>query len=387
VAGKFESTITRSCTDELKKEHTPYMLNVAAMIEFVLTCYYPIPGRLIGPHRICPHVGIEAFQAAFLCFMSIQERETQQHTTILVADDEPDNLALLQILLEREGYSVVAVKNGREAVEHMISRRPDLAILDVMMPVMDGLEACRRIKLDEGTRDIPVIFLSAHDETDIQVNGLSLGANDFVGKPFSGEVLLARVDVAIRLKRDRDRLLADAEVARMRLELAQEQALTDALTGLLNRFGLQRSLGREQAEARRYQRPLSCLMIDMDYFKSVNDKHGHSVGDSALQQVARILTDGVRGSDMVFRYGGEEFLALLPETDLEGATALAEMIREVASSYSFGYGENNFSLTLSIGAAALCDGESGNDMVARADLALYQAKKHGRNRVEFAECD
>jgi diguanylate cyclase (GGDEF)-like protein len=319
--------------------------------------------------------------------MSTQERETQQHATILVADDEPDNLALLQILLEREGYKVVAVRNGQEAVEHMISRRPDLAILDVMMPVMDGLEACRRIKLDEGTRDIPVIFLSAHDETELQVNGLALGANDYVGKPFNGEELLARVDVAIRLKRDRDLLLANAEVSRKRLESAQEQALTDPLTGLLNRFGLQRSLGRELAEARRYGRPLGCLMIDIDYFKAVNDTHGHTAGDLALQQVARILIEGVRGSDMVFRYGGEEFFALLPETELDGATSLADMIRENASRFSFGVGENNFGLTLSIGAAALCDDESGNDMVARADLALYQAKKRGRNRVEFDPCD
>lgn len=311
----------------------------------------------------------------------------QQQTTILVADDEPDNLALIQILLEREGYSVLAVENGQEAVEHMSTRRPDLVILDVTMPVMDGLEACRRIKLDEDTRDIPVIFLSAHDEPENQVNGLSLGANDFIGKPFDRDELLARVDVAIRLKRERDRLRARVEEARIHAELAQEQALTDALTGLLNRYGLQRSLGREQSEARRYSRPLACLMIDMDDFKSVNDNHGHSVGDIALQQVARILTDGLRGSDMVFRYGGEEFLALLPETDLKGAVALGEKIRDDASNRLFGYGDHMFRLTLSVGAASLCDGESGNDLVARADLALYQAKKLGRNRVEFVESD
>lgn len=319
--------------------------------------------------------------------MAIHASAKQQQITILVADDEPDNLALIQLMLEHEGYCVFAVENGREAVEQMSTRRPDLVILDVTMPVMDGLEACRRIKLDENTRDIPVIFLSAHNETDVQVNGLSLGANDFIGKPFNREELLARVDVAIRLKREHDGLLASAEESRIHLELAQEQALTDALTGLLNRYGLQRSLGREQAEARRYQRPLACLMIDMDNFKLVNDNHGHSAGDIALQQVARILTEVVRGSDMVFRYGGEEFLALLPETDLEGAGALAEKIRDDASCRLFGYGKHMFRLTLSIGAASLCEGESGNDMVARADLALYQAKELGRNRVEFAVSD
>ena len=308
----------------------------------------------------------------------------QQTATILVADDEPDNLALIKILLEREGYSVVAVENGREAVEHLLMRRPDLVILDIMMPVMDGLEACRCIKRDEKTRDIPVIFLSAHDETEVQVNGLAIGANDFITKPFNADELVARVDVAIRLKRERDQLRASAEKARSDAVVAQEQALTDALTGLLNRYGLQRSLGREQAEARRYQRPLSCLMIDMDHFKTINDRHGHSVGDTTLQQVAMVLTEVVRGSDLVFRYGGEEFLALLPETDLEGAASLAEKIRETTCDRLFGDGEHAFNLTLSIGAATLCDGESGNDMIARADMALYQAKEHGRNRVETA---
>jgi diguanylate cyclase (GGDEF)-like protein len=316
--------------------------------------------------------------------MTGQAGARQQLTTILVADDEPDNLALIKILLEREGYSVVAVENGREAVKHLFLRRPDLVILDIMMPVMDGLEACRCIKRDEETRDIPVIFLSAHDETEVQVNGLAIGANDFIAKPFNADELVARVDVAIRLKRERDQLRASADKARGEAVVAQEQALTDALTGLLNRYGLQRSLARELSEARRYNRLLSCLMIDMDHFKLVNDRFGHSVGDTALQQAARVLTEVVRGSDLVFRYGGEEFLALLPETDLEGAAALAEKIRSTAAGRLFGDGEHAFNLTLSIGAASLSDGESGNDMIARADMALYQAKAHGRNRVESA---
>jgi diguanylate cyclase (GGDEF)-like protein len=318
--------------------------------------------------------------------MDGEAKVKQVATTILVADDDPDNLALIQILLERQGHSVLAVENGREAIEQMNLRRPDLAILDVMMPVMDGLEACRLIKRDEATRDIPVIFLSAHGETELQVSGLALGANDFIRKPFNSEELLARVNVAIRLSRERDRLRASAEEARMNADMAHEQALTDALTGLLNRYGLQRSLAREQSEARRYNRPLACLMIDIDHFKSVNDTHGHAIGDIVLRQVATILTQGVRGSDIVFRYGGEEFLALLPETDLEGAAALAEKIREDASGRSYGEGEHMLLLTLSIGAASLCNGESGNDMVARADLALYQAKGRGRDRVSSAIC-
>ncbi len=312
----------------------------------------------------------------------LEKLKEAAESTILVADDEPINRALIQRRLERAGYRVLTAQNGREAVERAREYLPDLIILDVMMPEMDGLQACRLIKSDEETSTIPVIFLSARDETDVKVSGLSLGANDYISKPFKAEELLARVYVAIRLKRERDQLRERAEEAVANAEIAQQRAMTDALTGLLNRYGLQHILAREQSEARRYNRHLSCLMIDLDNFKMVNDTYGHKAGDTALQQVATILAEAVRGSDIVFRYGGEEFLVLLPETDLEGAAALAEKIRTSAASRSFGDGEHIFSLTLSVGAARLSDNESGNDMVARADMALYQAKERGRNRVE-----
>ncbi|HYH85116.1 MAG TPA: diguanylate cyclase, partial [Pyrinomonadaceae bacterium] len=222
------------------------------------------------------------------------------------------------------------------------------------------------------------------DDTDTKVSGLALGADDYISKPFRVEELLARVAVAIRLKRERDRLRQRAEELRQRAEAASEMSMTDALTGLLNRYGLHRSLQRELSEARRYARPLACLLLDIDFFKSVNDNYGHAAGDAALMQTARVLTEAVRGSDVVCRYGGEEFLVLVPETNLEGATALAEKIRVAVASRVFGDGERVFPLTLSVGAAELRSDESGNDMIARADEALYQAKQAGRNRVEAA---
>lgn len=281
---------------------------------------------------------------------------------------------------------MLTARNGSEAVEQTKEALPDLVILDVMMPEMDGLDACRLIKETEATRDIPIIFLSARDETDMKVSGLELGADDYISKPFEAEELIARVHVAIRLKRERDQLRNNAEEASMRAEQAQERAMTDALTGLLNRYGLQHTLARENAEARRYHRPLSCVLIDLDNFKTINDTYGHAVGDLTLQQIGGILREAVRGSDTVFRYGGEEFLVLLPETDLEGAIALAEKIRAVAASRSFGDSQHVFHLTLSAGAAHLCEEESGHDMIARADMALYHAKELGRNRVESALC-
>jgi two-component system cell cycle response regulator len=304
---------------------------------------------------------------------------------ILVADDEPVNLALIRRRLEWEHYRVETAEDGGQAVEAARRVLPDLIILDVMMPVMDGLKACGLLKDDPATRDIPVIFLSALDDTDTKVRALGLGANDYVSKPFRVEELLARVSVAIRMKHERDRLRQRAEELRRSAEAASEMSMTDALTGLLNRYGLHRALQRELSEARRYERPLSCLLIDIDFFKAVNDTYGHAAGDTALQQAARVITESVRGSDVVCRYGGEEFLVLAPETGHEGARALAEKIRQAFSSGLFGDAGRVFPLTLSAGVAQLAPDESGNDMIARADEALYHAKQTGRDRVEAAQ--
>ncbi|HEX8354345.1 MAG TPA: diguanylate cyclase [Pyrinomonadaceae bacterium] len=304
---------------------------------------------------------------------------------ILVADDEPANLALIKRRLEWEEYRVETAEDGGQAVEAARRTLPDLILLDVMMPVLDGLQACRLLKGDPATRDIPVIFLSALDDTDTKVSALALGANDYVSKPYRVEELLARVRVAIRLKRERDRLRQRAEELRRSAEAASEMSMTDALTGLLNRYGLQRALQREHSEARRYERPLSCLLLDVDFFKAVNDTYGHAAGDAALAQAARVLTESVRGSDVVCRYGGEEFLVLAPETAADGALALAEKIRLAFSSRLFGDGGRTFPLTLSVGVAQLGPAESGNDLIARADEALYHAKQSGRDRVEAAD--
>lgn len=303
---------------------------------------------------------------------------------ILVADDEPVNLALIKRRLEWEDYLIHTAQDGSEAVEKARLLHPDLVILDVMMPVLDGLQACRLLKEHEKTRDIPIIFLSALDDTDTKINGLSLGANDYISKPFRVEELLARVAVAIRLKRERDDLRRSAEDSRRRAEAAREMSMSDALTGLLNRYGMQRSLQRALSESRRYGRALSCLLIDIDHFKRINDSYGHAAGDTALMQVGRVLTESVRGSDVVCRYGGEEFLVLALETTLQGALALGEKIRLAAAARLYGDGERVFPLTLSVGAAQLQDAESGHDMIARADVALYNAKELGRNRVEAA---
>src|SRR3712207_2547399 len=202
--------------------------------------------------------------------MEAEEPDADTRTpVILVADDEPVNLALIKRRLEWEEYRVETAENGGEAVESAKRLLPDLVILDVMMPVLDGLQACRLLKEDPSTRDIPVIFLSALDDTDTKVSGLALGANDYISKPFRVEELLARVAVAIRLKRERDLLQESAEELRRRADAASEMSMTDALTGLLNRYGLRRALQSELCEARCYARPLSFLLLAVDLFTMI----------------------------------------------------------------------------------------------------------------------
>lgn len=319
--------------------------------------------------------------------------------TILVVDDEPINRALIERRLEREGYRVLTAENGREAVEKTHEERPDLVLLDVMMPLMDGLEACRLIKEDGATQDIPIIFLSARDETQTKVNALALGANDYVSKPFKVEELLARVEVAIRIKQERDHLRASEEAARTRALSAQEQAMTDSLTGFLNRQTLQRSLEHEEAEARRYTRPLSCLMVALENLQPAQQAEGARLrhvekpaledsrttqAEELLKQAAFILTSVVRHSDLLFRYDEEKFLLLLPETNLEGAHALAEKIIAAAAAHSFTDGQRDLYLDLNIGTATLSDDETGDQMIALADAQL-KSEKNGKSKSASVE--
>lgn len=313
---------------------------------------------------------------------------TSEPVKILFADDEEVNRTLVHRRLTRAGYEVATVANGAEVLEQMSVAAPDVVVLDLMMPVMDGQQACQAIKGDPEMSDVPVIILSARDETEIKVNCLGIGASDYISKPFRIEELIARINVAVRAKRERDALRQTAARAQAQAAAAHEKTLSDALTGLLNRFGLQHALAREFSAARRYDRTLSCLMIDLDHFKSINDTFGHLTGDLAITQVAGALQETMRGSDLVCRYGGEEFIALLPETNLGGAQILAEKVRAAVADHSFGGddgGTARFPLTLSIGVAELREGESGNDMIARADAGLYLAKQRGRNRVEIAD--
>jgi diguanylate cyclase (GGDEF)-like protein len=293
---------------------------------------------------------------------------------VLIADDDPDILALLALLLERDGYRVVRATDGLEALRLAREAMPDLCMLDVSMPGADGYTVCRELLAQKQGAPL-VILLTAHAHTPARVDGLDAGAVDYIVKPFDRQELLARVRAALRTKTVRDELAAEA--------------ITDPLTGLPNRTHLAVAAEEHVAMAERTGRPLCCLMIDLDHFKSVNDTYGHAAGDAVLCETARRFARTVRRSDVLARYGGEEFVVLLPETDTIGAVTIAARLRESLEAESVvhvgeGGAQAEIVVRASIGVAAWREGLSPAGLVAEADKALYRAKALGRDRVELA---
>jgi len=295
---------------------------------------------------------------------------------VLVADDDEDIRSLVALRLRRAGYEVVTAANGEEALRLVREAKPDLLLLDVSMPVMDGFAVCREIQAAQGAAAPPVIFLTARTHSTAALEGFAVGAADYVTKPFRPAELLARVHANLRSKAVRDALAHDAT--------------TDPLTGLLNRRGLDSRALEAVALARRHGRPLACLVIDLDHFKRVNDMYGHAAGDVVLQVVAERLHRQTRISDLAARFGGEEFVILMPETDADGAAVVAEKLRAFCEAEPVSYASpegpvTTIPLTCSIGAAFWRPGMGEpSDLVDEADRALYEAKRRGRNCVVLA---
>lgn len=413
-----------------------------------------------------------------------------QTHSILVVDDEKQNRALLAELL-KGNYKVILAKNGMQALERTQEHHPDLIMLDVLMPEMDGYQTIRELKADPLTMDIPVIFISALDSVDDEEKGLALGAADYISKPFHPAIVQARVrshlSLCDALKKLRiqqqamcrhaaivDRyvlvLNVDAEwrvthvseefcrvagytkdelsgqplrmllhpdnpgtlfheapqeamrgkswngpltyrakdghpiwvethiepiwdVAHQNIvgytavdhdvsdkKRIEELSVTDHLTRLFNRLKLDEVLKSEFARAERFNSPLSFILLDVDYFKKVNDTWGHQVGDQVLVAVAQTLRSNIRNVDIAGRWGGEEFVIVSPETDARGAALLAEKLRASIQNIAFPPVEN---ITCSFGVAQLRPGVGIEDLIRNADLALYNAKAGGRNRVEI----
>ena len=295
--------------------------------------------------------------------------------TILVVEDDPTARELLIKTLS-EDWNVLSVGDGRSALDVAAKNLPDLVLLDIGLPDIEGFDVCRQLKDDPQLNSIPVIFLTSHVSTELEVKGFNVGGVDYVPKPIVPPVLRARVRNHIELKQNRDAI--------------EKLARLDGLTGLINRRSFDSAIDREWRRSLRTQQSISVIMIDVDFFKQFNDTYGHAVGDDCLRKVASAAEGALqRPADLVARYGGEEFVALLPDTTPDGAKAVAEGIRMSVIALQIPHSDSKASKHVTVSAGfSTCvatNSRTPATLVEMADSCLYDAKRNGRNRVEGKE--
>jgi diguanylate cyclase (GGDEF)-like protein len=291
-----------------------------------------------------------------------QPKSKSSKGVVLIADDSVTNVQILKACLVDE-YEIITASNGEECLK-LAAKNPDLILLDIEMPIIDGYEVCRRLKSDKQTRNIPVIFVTSKNDGGDEELGFNLGAVDYITKPIKPTVVMARTKTHVTLKQQKDKL--------------KEMATRDQLTGLYNRHYLLENASQKVARARRHNDIFSLLMIDVDHFKQINDKFGHRFGDYVLEEVSRALRSSVRKEDIAARFGGEEFIIILDSSNLENSEVKANILRDKVAAIDF----DKCQITISLGVAEFCnENESFDDVLERADQALYQAKNSGRNCV------
>ncbi len=302
---------------------------------------------------------------------------------ILVIEDSPTQAKSIVEMLEDTGFSAFWAEGGVQGLKMARIEEPDLILLDVMMDDMDGYSVCRWLKVHEATKNIPVIMLTVKGEVEDRVEGLNVGADDYLPKPFNESELEARIYAALRSKMAREKLKKrNAELEEM-FHKVEYMAMTDALTSLYNRRRFCDVLYREFASAKRYDNHLSCIMMDIDHFKNINDQYGHPAGDEVLKEIAMLLLSILREVDLAARYGGEEFSVLLPHTSKESAKVAADRIMNAIRRSKIDIGTQKFYITVSMGIASVEDIDSGDaeELIRCADAALYDAKKSGRDQI------
>jgi two-component system cell cycle response regulator len=304
---------------------------------------------------------------------------------VLIAEDDPVSCRILALTLEKWGYEVVVTRDGEEAWDALKRQdAPNLALLDWMMPDIDGAEICRRVRAQREWDQpyIYLILLTAKGQKEDIVEGMSAGADDYIAKPFDSGELWVRLHAAGRILELESKLLSAYDALR-------HEAMHDHLTGLWNRSAILGILRKELVRAERERIPVSAALADIDRFKRINDTYGHAEGDVVLRRTAEILRENLREYDAIGRYGGEEFLIVLPGCPLDAAAGRADQLRETLGETEFSASGEPFSITICMGVAVNDDdGTDGTDgthaIVRAADAAMYSAKRAGRNRVETA---
>ncbi len=295
---------------------------------------------------------------------------------VMIVEDDPDQMKLVCAFLAKTPYELIKVDNGLDALKVLDEQIPDIILLDVMLPGMNGIEVCWAVKRQEkfkGLCRVPVVMMTSLTDMENKLNAIRAGADDVIFKPIDKRLLKERIHNLLEAKAELEDMMASYRDL-------EKEALVDPLTGLFNRRYMDDVITREFMNSKRYGRNLSVLMMDLDHFKAYNDMFGHLAGDELLRKTASIFVGSVREVDIVARYGGEEFMVILPETPPDLAMVAAERIR--------GAIEKNTAVTLSIGRASFPnDAGELNELLRNADAALYRAKQTGRNRtVSFGEC-
>ena len=300
-------------------------------------------------------------------------KNSQKQPVVLIVDDTIENLKVLGNILKEQNYKIAIARNGNQALTIANEINPDLILLDVMMPEMDGFQTCKNLKKMPSTQEIPVIFLTAKVETEDIIEGFKIGAVDYITKPFNSYELKARVKTHIELKTSRDLL-------REQNEMLKKLSITDGLTGLYNHRYTTDLLARFIEENSRYGNPLSIAMFDIDNFKKINDIYGHLFGDEVLVKIANMIESSLRKTDISGRYGGEEFMVIFVQTNLQGAAESAKRI--VSGAEKLKWDDTDLKITLSAGVCQRNE-EDLTKLISKADELLYTAKKKGKNRVEY----
>jgi two-component system cell cycle response regulator len=300
----------------------------------------------------------------------------QEAPLVLVAEDDRLMRQTVTRTLTDHGLRVEAVEDGQQALDRVRKGGISLVILDIIMPKLSGIECCRIIKSVAEERILPVLLLTSKTDIESRIEGLRIGADDYVGKPFDERELLARVDNLLKVKKAHDEMLD----SKKRLE---QLAIQDELTGVYNYRYMHTRLLEEFKRAQRYRYPLACAMIDIDHFKQFNDEFGHDVGDIVLREVAARIGRAVREIDVVARYGGEEFLLVLPNTHFAGALTVADRVWRSVGGKPVTANDRKHKVTVSVGVSLYPsrDIKSKDQLLKSADEALYRAKNEGRDRI------
>ncbi len=304
----------------------------------------------------------------------------EDRLTILIVDDERSNISILNKIL-KDNYEIMVALDGDQALKRAMSDpQPDLILLDIIMPDMDGFEVCKKLQTNQNTAEIPIIFISAKNSEMDEVRGLDLGGIDFISKPIRPEIVRARINTHM------NQLLQKRELQEMHRQVLA-LSVTDGLTGIPNRRRFDEFLQQEWFRSHRAQSPLGMLMMDIDYFKLYNDHYGHNEGDECLKLVADILATRVRRPpDLMARYGGEEFVCVLPDTNIEGVRKVGRTILDAIRTRAIPHGKSEVAdiITLSIGGTSIvpaCKDGSIEDLIKMSDDLLYESKHEGRNKM------